>query len=179
MSENNKFGFTLIELLIAMAIFSIVMASVFSAYIASSRTANVQNASAAAQQAVRVGIDLMTQDIRMAGYDPLQTSGASIAISQPVKIQVTSDRNANGVINDANFERVTYDLVGGSLRRILYEGSGIQQIQPLIDNVTSLVFTYSGNCNVTIVLEVTESAGRSDPVSRSLETTVYCRNLDL
>ncbi len=183
MTKNNKCGFTLIELMIAMVIFSIVMVSVYGVYIAYSRTATVQNSSAAAQQGVRLGIDLMVQDIRMAGFDPLGTAGASIEIDQAGKIRVTSDRNADGIINnDKDFEIISYDLSGQALRRILYE-TNIDKIsiQPLIDNVTNLRFTYSGtnNCNVNIELEVTEPAGMGDPVSRSLETQVYCRNLDL
>jgi len=181
MTKNKECGFTLIELMIAMAILTMVMASVYGVYIASSRTATIQNASAAAQQSARLGIELMAQDIRMAGFDPLGTAGAAIVISQPGKIQVTSDKNSDGSINDTGFERISYDLSGTDLRRILYEGTARQSVQPLIENVTDLVFTYSGsnNCNVTIELEITELAGLADPIVRRLETQVYCRNLDL
>lgn len=181
MNNNNRkqYGFTLIELLIAMAVFSILMAAVYNVYISSNRSITIQNVSAGAQQSVRAGIEIMVQDVRMAGYDPLKNSGASIEIAQAGKIRITSDRNEDNVINDADFERISYELSGGQLNRILYEGTDSETILPMIDNVTDLVFTYSGSNNavVGIALEITEPAGMSAPVFRRLETQVYCRNL--
>lgn len=177
---QNQTGFTLIELMIAMVISSIVMAAVYSFFISSNKMSIVQNASVAAEQSVRTGLEIMVQDIRMAGYDPLKTSGAAISINQSSKIQITSDRNGDGDIDDSDFEKVTYELSGGNLRRILYEGSGSQNTQSIIENVTDLIFTYSGsgNCNVNIELQVTETVAGGNSVIRRLETRVYCRNLD-
>lgn len=175
---NKETGFTLIELMISLVIFSIVMAAAYGVYISSTRTANIQNASAGAQQNVRVGIELMTQDIRMAGFDPLGTAGSSIEMATPTKIRITSDRNQNGAINESDFERVSYELSGTNLRRILYEGAN-QNVQPLLENVTELAFVYSGinNSNVNIRLAVREPAGMGGDVTRTLETRVICRNL--
>ncbi len=174
-------GFTLIEILIAMAVFSILMAAVYNVYFSSRRSATIQNVSAGAQQSVRAGIEMMVQDVRMAGYDPLKNSGASIEVAQAGKIRVTADRNKDNVINDSDFERVTYELSGGQLNRILYEGTDSEIILPMIDNVSELIFTYSGSNNavVGIALEVAEPAGMSAPVFRRLETQVYCRNLGI
>jgi len=198
--KNNKYGFTLIELLIAMAIFSMLMASVYGVYIAYSRTAVIQNSAAAAQQSVRLGLDLMAQDIRMAGFDPAGAGNAGIEVATANKIEVWSDRNYDrdtndtGSIDNDDFEKISYEISGTDLRRILYEGETEQSIQPLIENVTNLEFEYldsdsnvisnpSANIGdivtVEITLEVTEPAGNAAPVSRTLVTQVYCRNLDL
>ena len=177
--ENNQLGFSLIELMVAMVISSILMAAVYSFFITSSKISLVQESAVAAVQSVRTGLELMVQDIQMAGYDPLGTSGASIAVSSTGKIQVTSDRNENGTINDSGFERITYELSSGQLKRTLYEGTASESSQSLIDNVTALTFTYP-NSNVDIELEVTETVGGGgETIVRDLETTVYCRNLDL
>ena len=196
--KNNKGGFTLIELMIAMAIFSMVMTAVYGVYISSSRASTIQNASAAAQQSVRLGIELMAQDIRMAGFDPAGAGNAGIKVATANKIEVWADRNYDRVTNDTgsidnnDYEKISYEISGTDLRRVLYEGTASEKPQPLIENVTKLEFEYldsdsivipnpSANLEdirtVKILLEVTEPAGLADSVSRLLETEVYCRNL--
>jgi len=155
-------------------------AAVYGVYVSSTRTATSQNALAGAQQNVRGGIELMAQDIRMAGYNPNQVSNlASIEISDAGKIRVTSDRNENGTIDESHFERISYELVGNELRRILYESTGSESSQTIINNVADLQFSYSGvnNSIVDILLTVEENAGFGSTVSRTLQTRVYCRNL--
>lgn len=170
-------GFTLIETLIAMAIFSIVITGGYSIYTSYSSTATTQNASAWAQQNVRGGLEMISQDLRMAGFDLTGEAGAGLEETKKQKIRITSDRNKNGDIDNTDFERVSYTLSGSDLYRILYEGTNSQSTSAIIQNVTDLEFTYSDSC-VTVSLAVAEPAGKADSVRRSLETTVYCRNLD-
>ena len=60
-------GFTLIELLVTLAVASIVMAAIYSVYAALTRSYTTENAYADSQQALRATIDLMAEDIMMAG----------------------------------------------------------------------------------------------------------------
>jgi type IV pilus assembly protein PilW len=180
MKKHNETGFSMIELLISIAIFSIMSAAVYGVYISTSRASTLQNASAGVQQSVRAALEIMVQDIRMAGYNPTgaDPNPALIEVAYPNKIQVTSDRNENGTIDNSDFESIAYELVNNELRRILYGGVSNDAI---INNVTNLQFTYSGNNNsiVDITLTVEENAGYGNTVSRTLETRVYCRNLDI
>ena len=64
-SEN---GFTLIELLIVLAITSIVAGTIISAFISQQDSYKVQIRVAALQQNLRTAMDMITEDIRMAGY---------------------------------------------------------------------------------------------------------------
>jgi len=64
-SEN---GFTLIELLIVIAITSIVAGTIISAFISQQNSYKVQIRVAALQQNLRTAMDMITEDIRMAGY---------------------------------------------------------------------------------------------------------------
>ncbi len=182
MKKNSTTGFTMIELLISMTIFSILAAAVGGVYISTNRTATAQNASAGVQQSVRTALELMVQDIRMAGYNPTgaDPNPFSIEVTDSDKIRITSDRNENGTIDDTAFERISYEFANNQLRKILYEGTGSQSLQPIIDNVTNLQFSYSGTNNsiVDITLTVEENAGYGNTVSRTLETRVFCRNLN-
>ncbi len=183
MKKHKENGFSMIELLISMAIFSLLAGAISGVYVSTSRTSTLQNASAGVQQSVRAALEIMVQDIRMAGYynptgaDP---NPASIEVADLNKIRITSDRNGDGDVDDL-FERITYEFTNNQLRQILYEGTGSQSSQTIIDNVTDLQFTYSGTNNsiVDITLTVEENAGYGNTVSRTLETRVYCRNLDI
>lgn len=180
MKKHKENGFSMIELLISMVIFSLLAGAIGGVYVSTSRTSTLQNASAGVQQNVRAALELMVQDIRMAGYNPTgaDPNPALIEVADPNKIQVTSDRNENGTIDNTDFERIAYELVNNELRRILYGGASNDAI---INNVTDLEFTYSGTNNsiVDITLTVEENAGYGNTVSRTLETRVYCRNLDI
>ncbi|HMA67646.1 MAG TPA: hypothetical protein VKO20_07490, partial [Desulfosalsimonadaceae bacterium] len=124
------------------------------------------------------GMALMRRDIRTAGLDPTGKAAAGIAEQKKQKIRVTADRNGNGHIDQHDFEKITYQLCGTDLRRILYEGSSSQSSRTVLENVTKLAFGYSG-AEITVALAVQESAAMAEPVVRSLETRLYCRNLDL
>ncbi len=180
MKKNNTTGFSMIELLISMAIFSLLAGAIGGVYVSTSRTSTLQNASAGVQQNVRAALEIMVQDIRMAGYNPTgaDPNPASIEITESQKIQVTADRDETGTIDNTNFERIAYELVNNELRRILYGGTSNDAI---INNVTGLQFTYpvTNNSIVEITLTVEENAGYGNTVSRTLETRVYCRNLDI
>jgi len=122
----------------------------------------------------------MVQDIRMAGYNPNQIPNlAPIEIAGSNKIRIKSDRNKTGVIDNTDFEIITYNLVNKQLRRILYEGTLSEARHTIIENVTGLKFSYSGpnNSIVNIELTVKENSGFGRSVSRTLRTCIYCRNL--
>jgi len=61
-------GFTLIELLIVLAITSIVAGTIISAFISQQTSYKIQIGVAALQQNLRTALDMITEDIRMAGY---------------------------------------------------------------------------------------------------------------
>jgi prepilin-type N-terminal cleavage/methylation domain-containing protein len=65
---KRKNGLTLIELLIALVLSSILIAALYQLFISQQKTYTVQDQVADMQQNIRVAIDQMTREIRMAGY---------------------------------------------------------------------------------------------------------------
>jgi len=65
---KKKNGLTLIELLIALVLSSILIAALYRLFISQQKTYTVQDQVADIQQNIRVAIDQMTREIRMAGY---------------------------------------------------------------------------------------------------------------
>lgn len=74
-------GVTLIELLIALVISSLLVAVLYRTFIDQQNTHTVQEQVAEMQQSVRVGIDQMTREIRMAGYGLRETISASFGVT--------------------------------------------------------------------------------------------------
>jgi prepilin-type N-terminal cleavage/methylation domain-containing protein len=137
-------GFTLIELLVTLAVASIVMAAIYSVYAALTRSYTTENAYADAQQAVRATIDLIAEDIMMAGaMDPWEGYDDSpdppeIKLAGSQEISFTSDRNMDGDTLD-DFEDITYRLDGNELK-LRDNNSGIEET--FIEDVIQLEFKY-------------------------------------
>jgi len=195
-------GFSLIELLVSLVIMSVVSLAIYGVFSVSGRTYTTQNVTAGVQQSMRSAMEVMLQDIRVAGLDPTASGNFGIELAEGEKLRFTSDsidtglNDFNGVINDTNSERITYVLQGTRLNQILYETTDSETSGPLISDVQSLKFTYfdaEGNnlgipvpplqlanirtINVSITVE--EPAGRNAPVRRTLTNGVKCRNLGL
>jgi len=185
-------GFTVVEFLIACALLSVLMATMVKLFTLINYTYTTQNAAASVQQVVRTGIDIMTQNIRMAGFNPLQLAGVGIqADSSADSIRFSYDKNADGIIDDENDaddndEVVRYLHEDNQLKRQLGDGNRIG----ILDNVTDLTFIYldendqvtaDSNAIKTVEISMTVSvpAGRRKTVSRTYATRVLCRNLDL
>jgi type IV pilus assembly protein PilW len=207
----NTDAFTIIEVLMAMVIVGVVIGAIYAVFVSSNRSYHTQDSVVEAQQRVRVGIDFMVRDIRMAGFDPLglandpvDSDGAGIKEATVSKIRFTADTDMNKAIdNPKNQERVTYeyDSVNERLRRCIYEGfyeegKLKESWQTLIEKVSALQFTYlraggdplgdpvaaddlADISTVVISMTVEGEGATGQTITRSLNTRVSCRNLNL
>ncbi len=109
-------GFTLIELLIALAVGSLLMGGIYGILVQQRNVYTMHQQLLEMRQNIRMGLDVMTNDIRMAGFDP----------------------TGNG---DAAFEDVAYRARSGSLRiqSVREKASGFQAI---VDTIQRLRFCY-------------------------------------
>lgn len=178
-------GFTIVEFLIACALLSLLMAAMVKSFSLVDHWYTAQNAAANLQQVVRTGMDIMTKNIRMAGYNPFQLTGVGIhEDSSENSIQFSYDEDADGVLADE--EVITFFHEDNQLKRQIRDGIRVG----IIDNVTDLTFTYlDADDSVTadpgaiktveISMTVTEPAGPRQTISRTYATRVLCRNLGL
>jgi len=117
---NESTGFTLPELLIAMAVFALIMAAVFGLYKTHQDTYIVQDQVVEMQQSIRAALQLMTRDIRMAGYDPsdsglfgisdirIRDINGNLDVAGYGTLTVRVDLNENGVVDAA--ETISYSM---------------------------------------------------------------------
>ena len=176
--SHRQRGFTLIELLVALAIFGIAIGAIYGVYISQTRTYTVQNQVTTAQQDVRAGIDLMSRELRMAGFDPLGKGSFCFpanTIADPLSntfIACTADLKADGA-NDPG-DDISFEFIqgaGGAPGALYFtsgdnsDGNGDSKIdaletaangntieRKLIGNVDDVEFAYvlQGNATPTI-----------------------------
>lgn len=191
-------GFTLIELLIVIAITAILGSLIAGTYNGLMKANTTQNVVSELQQNLRIGIGIMGNDIRMAGLDPLSTFNFGVEQADANIIRFTSDNNMDGVLDDFDFERITYTFNNASneIEQILYQGTGAQDTQTFMSNVdtanSNFIFLDSNNVDlgnpvpaanlsdirtVIINLSLRAPAGSAGMVIRQNTARLFCRNL--
>jgi len=187
-------GFTLAELVMAMGIMVIVVAAIISLFTSLNRMYTTQGVAAGVQQVARTGIDIMTRNIRMAGFNPLNINPIGIVQAGSDSIRFQYDTNGSGTIDtnavgDDN-EDMAY-LLNENNQLIRQLNGKPASNQALVDNVSALTFNYFDEDGETVIddpaairsvevsLTVEEPAGRGQVVSRTYSTRVICRNLSL
>lgn len=106
-SSNWNRGFTLIELMLAMLIATIVMAATFSIFKKQQDHYTAQMDVTMMQQNIRAALNIMTRDIRMAGFDLPGTSTATIVNAEPDLFAFTVDLDENGDV-DGTGEQIAF-----------------------------------------------------------------------
>jgi type IV pilus assembly protein PilW len=185
-------GFTLTEVLMAMAIGGIVLSSVYSSFTTQQRSYQVTGDVTAVQQNLRAAMCLMEREVRMAGYDPRETAGATfhdvtqIPLCPDMAFEFSWDGAASGTNPDGTLtpnEHIYYarNSKDDTLRRQIGAG-GYQTIAEYITGVTFLCYDQEGNLTTTpndvrsVLIQL--SAGQ-DSYTRTLESRVGCRNMGL
>ncbi len=141
---TSQKGFSLLELMVAMAIASVLMAGIYTFYHNQLKTHITQQEMVDMQQDARAAMYMMTREIRMAGYDPLNT-GATIRTANVAEIAFSSDDNGNGAIGTN--ERFYYALNNGNLERGRWDDLG--NLNTVALNIDALNFRYLNNDGIT------------------------------
>lgn len=95
--HNQALGMSLIELLVALLISTILMFGVGTVYVSSKRGYNIQDTLARQQENSRFSLDILTRDLRMAGYLPSAGQDNDI-LKEP--IDAASTMEGGGTTND-------------------------------------------------------------------------------
>lgn len=142
--ENKESGFTLVELLIAMTIGLIILAALSSTFIMQSKIYDVQEQIVEMVQTARATMDMMSREIRMAGYDPTGAGFDGIPYNTDLSIiDVYADLNdIPGIDNPTgSYEHITYsyDDANNRIDRNTNTGAGNQ---PFAENIDDFKVSY-------------------------------------
>jgi len=187
--NTSQKGFSLIELMVAMAIASVVMAGIYTFYNNQLKTHITQQEMVDMQQDARAAMYMMTREIRMAGYDPENSTGATIRIANAQEIAFDSDifgstvptdpdEPPDGAI-DADRESFYYGLINGILeRRLGNDPLNPVELDPVALNIDALNFVYLDNAGNTLNDDGFGNVTSNLAAIRSVQITLVARSGD-
>lgn len=149
-------GFTLVELLVVMTIFGVVIGAVYSLYLTHQKTAYVQDDLVDLQQNLRIAMDSITRDIRMAGMLVPQNDPVTNAKLNPLDKGAFNSYSSSVQINTASaagqFARVARSKVTAAFSTFSTSVDAPESVDAL---------TGAGAVNVRLI----RPNDRSNPVS--------------
>lgn len=165
-------GFTLVELLIAMVISLVVIGSLSGTFIFQRKTYDVQEQITEMQQTARAAMDMISREVKMAGYDPSYPKVFSILSANfgipysATQLAIRADLNGDGDTSDTHENIIyTYDSTDKQIDRNTGGGA-----QPFAENIQSFTFQYydiDGNTTTTDAdirqIDITITARTSNP----------------
>ena len=169
--QKSKTGFTMIELLVALSISSILIAAAYRTFTSQHKVYHVQNEVMEMQQSVRVAMDILVRDIRMAGFN------STVSLSNPITINPVEEGIQNGTDSIAvqyqhnGVERtLTYfvddDASEPHLIRKVTEGGNDLSASPLSNNIRDLQLSYGLDVDSDGIMDQWEEnpVGREDEI---------------
>ena len=150
-----QYGFSLIEVIVAMAISSIIITALYEIFHSQQRSYIAQDQVTEMQQNLRAGLNLITRELRSAGFNPTRTANTGFvtdfappndifgqdinyAIDKSV-IAFTIDDNGDSIIQSNDAEQIAYRLNNNMLER--YSATRTQW-EAIANNIDALDFIY-------------------------------------
>jgi len=157
MRRDHSPGFSLVELLIAMAVGLIILGAMYGLFTIQSKQLGTQDVVAEMQQNARIAMDIVTRDVRMAGYNPsgtltrctgttptASTTCVGIRTAAANTISFTTDLNGNGSLTAGTAnpnENIVYDrYLSSGVYALGRTSNGVKQ--PVIEYLDLLSFSY-------------------------------------
>lgn len=163
---SGQIGFTLLELLITLLIAGLVLTAMYVTFISQFRAYQVQEQVNEMVQTSRVVVDMMSREIRMAGYNPTGAvfTGVDADTSQ---LRFRADFDGSGTLDDEETIAYSYDNSAKQLVRTTSSGAAL-----MADNIQGFTFDLlnkAGSVTATaadireVRIVVTSRTARADP----------------
>jgi type IV pilus assembly protein PilW len=141
---SRQTGFTLIDIVVGLAMASVLMVVMVSLFTTMGRSYTIQNVAADVQQVARGGVELMIQEIRMAGLDPSGSAVAGIVDNFDTDNGFHERHDAQIAPTDANNFAFTMDAdTDGRIDHCLKDASAVCSAED--DNIENELIAYRIN----------------------------------
>jgi len=153
---DHSRGFSLVELLIAMAVGMVILGAMFGLFTIQNKHLGTQDVITEMQQNARMAMDMISREVRMAGYNPTgtltrctgttTTAAACVGIKNAAAntISFTADLNGNGALTAGSAnpnENIVYDrYLSSGVYALGRTSNGVKQ--PVIEYLDLLSFSY-------------------------------------
>ena len=160
MRTRRARGTSLVELLVSVLFLGLFTGVLHQFCRTMLRGVRVLEVACEAQEAARIGMELMVRDLRGAGFSPRRTIAAGVRAAQRDAVEIVSDLNGDGDTDDRN-EVIAYAL--NHAQHTLTRTMGNAAPQPMLADVApdGLQFTYFGEDGARIAL-VDGAVGAAD-----------------
>ena len=134
---NERGTVTVAELLAAVVMTAASMGAMYSMTIAQNQVFSAQDRAVEMDQTARTIMTMISQDLRMAGYNPVRGISFNGITYDPVQLRIRADLNGNGVLTDTN-EDITYSYDAANLRLLRTAPNNLIVFQ----NIQAFTFSY-------------------------------------
>ena len=164
---NERGTVTVAELLAAIVMTAAAMGAMYSMMIAQNQVFSAQDRAVEMEQTARTIMNMISRDLRMAGYNPVRGISFNGITYDPVQLHIQADLNGNGVRTDPN-EDITYSFDAANLRLLRTAPNGLIVFQ----NIQTFTFSYldtNGNPTATsadirqVMVSIKARAANPDP----------------
>jgi type IV pilus assembly protein PilW len=171
MKSKSINGFTLVELMVSMSIGMVLLAAVTTTFMSQTRIYNAQEQINEMQQTARGALDIITREVKMAGYNPNGASFLGVTYST-TQLMIQADLDSNGAISTSSTanEQITYAYDSANQRITRAVGTGGAQV--LAEHITAFTFSYLNSLalatNVSanirqVTISITARTAKPDP----------------
>jgi type IV pilus assembly protein PilW len=179
---KDQKGFSLVELMVAMAIGAIVLAGVYRVFNTQQQSQVTQQVLVHMNQNLRAALQVMTTEIRMAGFDQPSSGGEESTIIAATASSLTFEKYNT---LESRIEAITYYITGGNLMRKLetVNSSGpprtwtVAEDVKAAEGVENMQFYYTmsdGSQTLTPTADVTSPRNEYNDV-RSISINILAR----
>ena len=129
-------GFTFVETLLALTIGGLILSGLLHLCIIQPRLSEAQETIRGMVQNARVALEVMTHELRMAGYNPIGVNFDSVTYT-PTQLHLRADLNGDGNTADPDEDiRYTYDAKTQQIIRADCTGQ-----EPLAEHIQAFILT--------------------------------------
>ncbi len=147
--RRREGGFTFINLLVSMGISGIALSAVTTTFVSQSQSYDAQEQIVEMQQNARAAMDLITREVRMAGFDPT-VAGFDGVHHHSNYIHIRADLNGDGDKDDTNEDlRYRYNSTNNLIER---DDDDLNNWTTLTENIQAFNFDFldsNGNSTTT------------------------------
>jgi type IV pilus assembly protein PilW len=153
---RNDRGYTLMELMVAISIGMIVMASVATTFTSQTRAYSAQEQINQMEQNARGALDIMSRELKMAGYKPNGGSVTGVVSYSSSSLTIQADLNADGAVSTSGSDNEQIAYAYDSTNKKITRQVGTAAAATLAENISAFTFTYYQSSGTTLATSTTD-----------------------